>query len=619
MKGVKRFRKVLVLWVILLFLLIGGSRNVESIINISQVKIPNNLGEIKSVYIAPDLPKNLPMKSVIIIAERHDLIQVQKNIASILENIFTHHKELHLIGLEGAYSGQRVTNPISQFPEEIRGLKRDEIKELKRDIAKGLLKNNEISAIEFIGMVSQNIKIYGVENKELYEENRRQALQQSEDEVMKEFQKAVTQVREELEKTLSGRLNQNQKEKLKSKQDEVNKRLMEYLQEVDTKGIGKLYKSLSDFQQKRITEQTFFNQYQEMCREYGINFDPMSFSQEDFEKTFSELIQKLRDTLNERIIPEQMIKITNIQEDLENYLGEIDSEIGEFNKKLKNYKAQECINDSLDFLVYIQEKCNIYGLPFPSSLKSQIEFYTTAQRRDKAIVENLLKAMGGMGESDAVLLVGGGHICGIEKEFKNKKFSFIVIIPRGMEGSFSAREEEAYRYTLQGKALPFSLFELWKGSNLLKPPPRSTMPNYGRYLAFIYKARLIYELKGKAYSNTEVRERVQNVISDNNWSLDYDGIIYNQGDLYIPCEIHHTSGILRLSKYSKDARNEPVYPVLKHGHIGKLFYEFIDEEHFNKNPGELIHKNNEGNIASSPLKSAIVEIIFMGKDSEGRW
>ena len=610
-----QFGKFLAVWLIPLLLFTTGlylHKNVEAAIDLSYIRIPNDQGEVKESYILPD-----STKSVIIIGERHDLIRVQRNIARILKNILTRHNQLCLIGLEGAYMGQQIINPFSPLPENIKGLKREEIKGLKEEIAESLLERGEISAVELIRMVHRNVIVCGVENKSLYERNRSLALQQPENQTLKDLQNIAKQIKEGLEQTLDERLTEAQKRKLEKKRTEVNEKLTQYLQKEDKKGIGRLYELLSDFQQKVISSEEFFNEFETMCQKYEVSFNAQSASVQDFENSITELMRKLLMTINDRLSSEQIEKAAKIQEEFDDYLGQIDKEINKFSSLLKGYRDQVCIRDSLSFLRYLQDKCKAHGIAFPSSLESQIQFYSTALSRDKAMVKNLLKTMIEKKLQDAILVVGAAHICGIKEELKNKNISFLVVIPKGMIKGFSEHEEKIYRYTLQKKALPFSLLELWQNS-YVKPPPRSASPFYSDYTRYLFTARIIYTLKERGYSNEEIRETIGGLAEGEHYRINSNGIIYSLGDIYIPCRIRDEEGILRLSKYPRDIDKEPHFPVLKHGYIGKLYYEFIDKEYFDTHRSELITQNNERNIANSPLNSDVVELILEGKRQE-KW
>lgn len=126
-------RHFLVIFTILIFTfgLYGSS---EGAVNLSHIKIPKDHGEITESHIEPG-----STKSVIIIGERHDLIRVQTNIAQILKGIVAQHSQLHLIGLEGIYMNQRVESPFSNLPQNIKRLNFQEIKELREEVAQGLL------------------------------------------------------------------------------------------------------------------------------------------------------------------------------------------------------------------------------------------------------------------------------------------------------------------------------------------------------------------------------------------------------------------------------------------------------------------------------------------------
>ncbi|MFQ5456659.1 MAG: hypothetical protein ACE5EA_10760 [Nitrospirota bacterium] len=594
-----------IIFITLFIVMYGG---IAEAINLSHINIPETKGEVTERHIISH-----PQKSIIIIGERHDSIQIQKNIAQILKGIRVQYSQIDLIGLEGAYRGQRVENPFSSLPSTIKGLDLQEIERIKEEIAKGLLETGEISAVEFIGMIS-DVNIYGVEDRDIYTRNKRQAL--SEDEGSgKDLQGVVSEIREGLEDGLNERLSKGEKERLDAKKKEVNGRLLDYLKETDKEGIGRLYNLLLEIENGKVNPERLMSDFRSMFREYGIYLNPETASSQKLQESLSNLMIKMQETINERLTPEQLEEMAKIQGEIDTVLGEIDDEIHKFNLLLKGYKDQTCIKGSLKLLRYLREKSGEFGIAFPSSIDSQIEFYTTALKRDEVMVENLLNTMKNKNKTDAVLLVGAAHICGITERFKDRRISFVVVIPKGMK-DFSKDEEEIYRHTLEGKALPSSLFELWSTSHL-KPPPRSSSPIFRDYERALLGMSVVYKLKAKGYSNREIRDRIGGLAQGDHYGADLDEIIYSLGDVYIPFQIRDNRGVLRLSQYPIDINKRPVSPVLRHGKIGKLFYEFIDRGDFNGRKEEIIAQNNKRNIASSPLDSDVIEIIFKGRKNKG--
>ncbi len=67
-------------------------------------------------------------------------------------------------------------------------------------------------------------------------------------------------------------------------------------------------------------------------------------------------------------------------------------------------------------------------------LSEQEAFYTLAQRRDEALIDNTLKAMDEQGQSVAVLVTGGFHTQGMTRLLKERGVAYAVVTP-GVEGS----------------------------------------------------------------------------------------------------------------------------------------------------------------------------------------
>ena len=625
----RKVRSIGIFVVIVLFFLILEIHNAEAknILNLSKIRVPEKYGKIIGMHMPPRSER-----AVIIIVERHDLISVQENIAEIFKFVILENR-IKLIGLEGSPYG-KVDNPFRYFKEI------PEAKGIKEEIAEGVFKSGEISAVEYIGLISKDVWIHGVEDRRTYEENRRQALKQDDSKNnSKNFQDIVTNVRIKLEETLENRMTENQKSELEKRRRKVNNDLMKYLEKVDKEGIGKLYGNIRNFQSGNMKAESFLKWYRDILEKYKVPFDSERiFSTDEFGRTFNELLTKLHESLVQRLTANQIEKVAEIQEELGTYMGRIDKDgIGAFNKRLQALKDDESIEARLSFLKYLRQKCQEYNLTFPDTLSSQIDFNTTAERRHHSMVKNLLKEMAATKEKNAILLIGAGHNNGVTKLLKKEKnISFVVIRPNGMEGKVTEWDENRYYLSLKGKALPLSLFELWKTGIYLKPPARTIQPDYQSHLTFIYEVSLIYGLREKGFNNDKTREKVMSIIHDKYrdlYNIEYDSILYSHGDTYIPLQVYskekklRSKGMLRLSRFpisisdKEGAPRKALYPVLKHGMIGSLYYEFYDHDKFCKNKAAIIRKKNRTNISSSPVEDARF-IIFLGRtvsDAGSKW
>ncbi|HRY85386.1 MAG TPA: hypothetical protein P5561_02495, partial [Candidatus Omnitrophota bacterium] len=140
---------------------------------------PGNLASVQSSQIntiaslveRPDLPESYgTVKAsfqgnrdhvVLHVQDAHINEEAQRNIANILR-YFSEKYQLGLVNLEGA-SGELYTELFSFFPN----------KEARRNVADYFLKEGRLTGPEYLAIVEKPVMtLYGVEDKELYEENR---------------------------------------------------------------------------------------------------------------------------------------------------------------------------------------------------------------------------------------------------------------------------------------------------------------------------------------------------------------------------------------------------------------------------------------------------------------
>ena len=142
---------------------------------------------------------------------------------------------------------------------------------------------------------------------------------------------------------------------------------------------------------------------------------------------------------------------------LDRLLKNIDILEGFINIKLTNEDVQYYHTHKSEFTPqifrnFIQKYATEYNLDnpfydFSSYLPEMEDFYTLAEQRDKALVENTLKAMQARGEKAAILICGGFHTKGVTQLLKQKDISYIVITPR----VGSKMDTELYFSVLRGE------------------------------------------------------------------------------------------------------------------------------------------------------------------------
>jgi len=120
------------------------------------VALPEALGEIKKNF------QGSRDRIVIHIQDAHANEEAQRNIAGILD-YFAKNYGLKLINLEGA-EGELFTELFSFFPN----------KEARKNVADYFLKEARLTGPEYLAIVDRpELNLYGVEDRQIYEENRR--------------------------------------------------------------------------------------------------------------------------------------------------------------------------------------------------------------------------------------------------------------------------------------------------------------------------------------------------------------------------------------------------------------------------------------------------------------
>ncbi|MFH1664718.1 MAG: hypothetical protein ABIA77_01055, partial [Candidatus Omnitrophota bacterium] len=127
----------------------------------------------------------------------------------------------------------------------------------------------------------------------------------------------------------------------------------------------------------------------------------------------------------------------------------------EFEYFMKNrvwFSAERCSG-------FIREKCGKYGVPVSGGydiseimegIPGAMKFYTDAQSRDNAMLNNTLKRMREEGKHVAALITGGYHTEGLTDIMRQKGLSYLVVVPK-----FEGGKERPYVAILTNKKRPY--------------------------------------------------------------------------------------------------------------------------------------------------------------------
>ncbi|MBI3306355.1 MAG: redoxin domain-containing protein, partial [Candidatus Omnitrophica bacterium] len=145
------------------------------------LQLSDSIGQIKSTF------QGSRSRIIVHIQDAHVNEEAQRNIANIIDYFAANHG-LRWANLEGA-DGELYTELFSIFPDQ----------KARRDVADYFLKQGRLTGPEYLAVTSRSdLKLYGIEDKAIYEENRQAYLDSLE---YKDRDEAVLS---ELEKVLNG-------------------------------------------------------------------------------------------------------------------------------------------------------------------------------------------------------------------------------------------------------------------------------------------------------------------------------------------------------------------------------------------------------------------------------
>ena len=115
--------------------------------------------------------------------------------------------------------------------------------------------------------------------------------------------------------------------------------------------------------------------------------------------------------------------------------------------------------DAKKFAAFLKNKCGKYNVTIEKGydlaemiggMDEAVNFYETAAKRDRLMIENTLKRMKDEKKRVAALITGGYHTKGLTQIMKENKLSYLIISPK-----FEKDEERPYIAILTGKKKPY--------------------------------------------------------------------------------------------------------------------------------------------------------------------
>ncbi|MFA6609574.1 MAG: hypothetical protein WCT15_01855, partial [Candidatus Omnitrophota bacterium] len=255
-------------------------------------------------------------------------------------------------------------------------------------------------------------------------------------------------------------------EKANKERDALIDVLSKTLSKTELEGL--VLKSLA-FKTHKISQAEYYVFLQELAQRNGVDPEPYAnliryteyiaiYDSIDLIEIFRE-VKEFEDSIKEKMFTNddqrKLYKFSQCIEFIKD-LFEIKLANGDFNYLEANLAT--CNAESLaDFIKEASAKYNVvigdgYDLgKIFGSIPEAMDFYTTAEKRNSAILSNTVKRMTESGQSVAAVITGGYHTKGLTELIKQKHTSYIVILPK-----FDASKgERPYVAILTNKKAPY--------------------------------------------------------------------------------------------------------------------------------------------------------------------
>ncbi len=352
-------------------------------------------------------------KNVIFIQDAHMNTSAQMNISNILKHL-TWNSDVKLIGLEGA-AGRFDAREFNSMP----------FPEIKQKVFTELLKEKKVTGPEYFTFIQKpsDVDVYGVDDIDLYIKN------------LATYTESLRWRKEAVKDLESIQLNvSNLKAKIFNKDLKKFDTRISSLYEAQKNYSGFLKYVLEKAKEKNVAvdEKENLKRFRDLSARKKSEFegvDPAGLMGE-----VEEVIQTIKsfyyqnpdekqlDKISEKIdLLTRFFKFELSPEEFESY--ESDSEIFKIGKLKK-------IIDDLAAKYHISLKR--FGTSYAGwgeSLLKLSRFYKIAKKRDKELIDRLIRLMDEKSVETAVLVAGGFHKGGIEKELQKKGISYQVVQP----------------------------------------------------------------------------------------------------------------------------------------------------------------------------------------------
>ncbi|MBI3291394.1 MAG: hypothetical protein HYZ73_01075, partial [Elusimicrobia bacterium] len=395
--------------------------------------LPFAHGTVQALHLAPG--HRAPL--VIHIQDAHQVVEAQRNIAGIIQNLVDHHG-VHLIGIEGAL-GRLHPDPYRTFPT----------REIAKELAEYLLEQGFIGGPEYAAILAEQVpEVWGVEHRDHYLAN----IQAFKDSLL---QRAKIQ---EYEQTLTQHLQQLKARFYTTRLQQLDTQLDQY--ESGKLGLGAHVRWLLSAV-PASTSLARYPQLQSFLRTLATE-EQLNLPQAERERnrqqkglelgSFRHLQNYLAYSLEtERIDKEQLFQeVSHLQAAVQTALAteELQRRVADLSQDIRLLKKLWTHGmTATDWTRYqvlrpriltigerVARLANAAQSSEPPELATTLapfeRFYQEALARDRALFTNLLTKMSNLRQQTAILVTGGFHTEGVTQLLKKRGFSYVTVVPK---------------------------------------------------------------------------------------------------------------------------------------------------------------------------------------------
>ncbi|MBU1862171.1 MAG: AAA family ATPase [Candidatus Omnitrophica bacterium] len=467
-----------------------------------KVRVPEKYGKVKQRY------KGTSEKVIINIQDAHSSFEAQKNLARIICDLIPQIKKTEdgkqttekknltsvpFIGIEGAV-GSYDLKELREFP----------IQETKEAVGAEYVQEGKFIGAEFANIIADNdFTLYGLEDKDLFRD---------------EYRAFYTVMLKH--KELAGEIRILEEHVMRLKEATYNKRLKSFDETAAQYENGSLalleffpvvYEKIEQLQID-VFEYVHLAQFKEVSQNIHENkaaLLDMAALVRDTRMVTHEIRNRLATSRDERKLIALAERIMHLKQLVA--LRAQKEDVEKFRKEREQY-AFKVIGDE------IAELDSNFGAGRPHSAdtinREQMfdcidQFYAYADKRDRAMVDNLIKKMDETGQLVGVLVAGGYHSESIIQLLKERGISYLTVTPH----LDSAVEDVAYLNRMMGHIAPLdplftSSFQISRLNSSVQAINETFFNDIRRTAKKDILGETLLNMKGKLVSPAHVKELI---------------------------------------------------------------------------------------------------------------